>query len=192
MDLVWIDSKLIGLVNDYGKARGRIYHRITFDGREDKDYIGDLGEAIVCKYLGRDIAEHFRRKLKYGDPGHDIIIGTWHLDVKNRTVYGTPKPDYGANVAEFQLGNNCNSFIFPFTLKEWDRAYITGWCSKEHFKRAAVFHTAGWRCPDNPQLIYREDGRDIEIDLLRDMSELLTLEEKLRPRQGELWGVQTR
>jgi hypothetical protein len=83
--------------------------------------VGFLGEILVARLLGVDLADTFH---------YDLLFGSRKTDVKTKSCSSAPKEHYLCSVMDYQMGNECDYFIFCRVNLASKEAWILGGISK--------------------------------------------------------------
>lgn len=144
----WVASENIpaGIMNSIRKGEGR--------------YVGCLGEEMVQAYFG----PRWRMDRTFNWDGWLDGIAT---DVKTKETKVTPLPYYLASVADANIKQECDLYLFTRVHKSLNYGWIIGGYKKEAFLQDSFFGVAGevdptatngWR--------FKADCHNMEFDRL--------------------------
>ncbi len=121
---------------------------------------GNLGafvaEMCVAEYLGAE------RKNTYN---YDLVLDGLTIDVKNKKTSKEPKPYYECSVADFNLRQGCDMYLFTRTRGMTRDLWILGWVSKDDFMELSVPHKKGEYDQSNG-FTFKADCHNMRIDQL--------------------------
>lgn len=118
----------------WGKKLGVLYNSIT---RGQHNYIGRLGEILVCRYINGKIMD---------DYNYDILTPSGEkLEVKSKRIKAVtaPLPTYENAVCAKNYKQKCDYYVFVRISTETNKAWICGKKSPSAFKEAATFKQRG-------------------------------------------------
>lgn len=140
----------------------------------DKDYTGLLGELIIADYFCQDMGQYLKRRpVRQSDVGYDIYLRNEHWDIKTLMSVVKPFPGYRYNVAEVQLETRASGFVFCTILKDYSKAFLCGYISKEEFRVKSIFHKKGDLVPKNG-FRFPCNAYDIGYEELHDIKDMKT------------------
>ncbi len=126
------------------------------------NYVGFLGEEIANTIIGGDIANTIH---------YDISKHFTKFDVKSKKTSVTPKKYYDCSVADFNIDQICDFYVFTRILNDYSKGWILGFISKERFYEESRFMKKGQIDGTNNFKVLA-DCYNIEIQKLTPISEL--------------------
>lgn len=127
------------------------------------NYVGFLGELVVCAYLGI----HTQNTYDY-----DLVYKNVKFDVKTKECTSPPKPFYECSVAAYNTTQQCKAYVFTRICK--DKAWILGWKGKEEYYSQASFLQKGDIDPSN-NFTVKADCYNLKISNLRSLEKISVL-----------------
>ena len=113
-------------------------NRFTANGNKEEQYVGLLGEMMLCKVMGvhHNMAKGF-------DGGFDLLIKDRKTDVKTMGRTVDPKPHYVNNFMALQEHFDCELYIFCSINKKTSEFTICGWVTKQELLHKAKLYPKG-------------------------------------------------
>ena len=178
MITISIDSELtnrvLGISDGLFPAGEDNHAGFGFDGTDNRDRIGTLGEIAVLLHIRGDIEKHLARKVRMSGPdgNYDLMINGVKYDVKTKARSVSPREDFECSVTEEQFNyRGAEGYIFVSILKDYTIGYILGVISKQDFENRATFHRDGEEDPDNG-FIFPCNAYNIKISELFPLSSI--------------------
>ncbi len=105
------------------------------------NHIGVLGEILVADYFGWDMNETY---------DYDITTKHGKIDVKTKACGSEPQPHYYCSVAEYNIRQKCDVYVFVRIKKDFSMAWILRWIPKDQFFAKAEKKYKGQFDPTSP------------------------------------------
>lgn len=135
-------------------------------------WVGPVAEDLFEMWL-KEMKTKYRRYAKGAKA--DFAVHDFQIDVKTMTIYYNNRENSVADVAEVQFQKNpiVTHYVFARYMRTEKRLYLAGWLSRKEFGKHAAnrFRKKGERCAGG--FIAPCDMRDVPIDVLHWMDELL-------------------
>lgn len=122
---------------------------------------GIVGEIVVRNYIGATQEESY---------DYDLSKDGITYDVKTKQVTTTPKPNYECSIAEYQLKQDCDRYVFTRVNLSDNTCWILGWINKDEFfekakliKQSEVDQSNGWQAKVSCYNLPISELKDIDI-----------------------------
>jgi hypothetical protein len=98
------------------------------------------GDGNLAGFLGEEVANSVIQGVITNTYDYDIVKDYTTYDVKTKRCTSAPKTDYDCSVAEFNITQRCDRYVFVRIENingKWGDAWLLGWIDKkEYFKQA--------------------------------------------------------
>lgn len=129
-------------------------------------FCGAIGEMAFIK-ISEGIESTDRSVYHF-----DVITPKGLFEVKTKERGDWPKLNYACSVADANVKQKCDYYVFASTITGYSKVWILGYLSREDFKKLSVFRKKGDYDSDNSQ-ICTADCWNVRIDQLRNIKEIL-------------------
>lgn len=148
--------------------------RGRFDGNNEQQLAGMIGESVVKKYL---TGQHARFHESQGgfDGGFDIRFKGMLIDVKTMTRTVDVREYFVNNVVKYQLRYKANHFVFASYNKNKNVLEVCGHIDKSRLIECGERFVKGStrKRSDGSLMIVKEDLIEVRNDQLNNISTLL-------------------
>jgi len=118
------------------------------------------GDGNIAGFLGEEVANEIIKGSIDNTYDYDIVgLDKITYDVKTKRCTSTPKPTYDCSIAEYNIKQKCDRYIFVRIENingKWGRAWILGWMDKneyftkaKHLKRGQIDKSNGFTVKAN-------------------------------------------
>lgn len=129
------------------------------------------GRARIFGFLGEELFKRLYPKAEHCDTyDFDFLLDGWSIDVKSTSSISAPLGSHYTNIYDWNLSQKCQIYIFCTILKDFSKAFFTGWLFKNEFFAKASHIKKGDRINNNPRFICRADSHQVRNDSLNPLT----------------------
>lgn len=144
------------------------------------DALGELnnsitkGEGNVYAFLAEILVAEAINAIHKNTFDYDLLLplkkGNISIDVKAKTCNSTPQPYYECSVADYNLDQKCDYYVFVRILENFESAWILGKIKKKDFFLKSTKRKVGQMDPnvksDRQNHKFHADCHNLAISLL--------------------------
>lgn len=133
------------------------------------------GEGNIAGYIGEEMVRRFINGRVKDTYDHDLHKNGVTLDVKTKRCTSPPQPYYDCSIAEFNMTQDCEYYVFvriewhKDKPKIWKRGWIVGYIDKDEYFDRARFLKKGQEDGDNG-FIVRANCYNLQIKELHEVT----------------------
>lgn len=130
---------------------------------------GFIGEEVVKKWMVDNGGDLQSEQNTYE---WDFILNNLKFEVKTKLTTVTPKSHYDCSVANFNITQECDYYVFARVHEFWEKAWILGYMSPDEYYKQAVFMKKGQIDPSN-NFTVKADCYNLKISELHNIKDLI-------------------
>jgi len=126
-----ITKKMIEVARQKSIEMGKLSNSIT------------EGEGNLAGFIGEAMVAHFFRVPLVNTFDYDVIYKNLKIDVKTKRTTVEPKPYYECSVADYNIKQDCDGYLFTRILNSLGKGWLLGYMPKAEYYLRSIKHRKG-------------------------------------------------
>ena len=150
---IQITKKMIQVAQQKSIEMGKLNNSIT------------EGEGNLAGFIGEAMVAHFFRVPLVNTYDFDVIYKNIKIDVKTKRTTVEPKPYYECSVADYNIKQDCDGYLFTRVLNNLEKGWLLGYIPKAEYYQMSIKHRKGEIDPQN-NFRFKADCYNLSIEKL--------------------------
>lgn len=126
-----ITKKMIQVAQQKSIEMGKLNNSIT------------EGAGNLAGFIGEAMVAHFFRVPLINTYDFDVIYKDIKIDVKTKRTSVEPKPFYECSVADYNIKQDCDGYLFTRVLTNLEKGWLLGYMPKAEYYMRSIKHRKG-------------------------------------------------